>query len=88
MMTYTGTLMIGYQPCVQRKLVNFFRFVTTCHPPRTFEDMDHVIREIETEGENIKVCRLELPVGETPPLTQIQRPGLLQNLIEPNQKLG
>ncbi|KAL0269385.1 UNVERIFIED_CONTAM: hypothetical protein PYX00_007139 [Menopon gallinae] len=60
-MTYTGTLMIGYQPCTQRKLVNFFRFVTTCHPPRTFEDMDHVIREIETEGENIKVRGSNLP---------------------------
>lgn len=52
-MLLSGSLMIGYQPLPQRNLCNFFRLVTTCHPPPTFEDMDYVIEEIEKHGEGV-----------------------------------
>lgn len=52
-MILTGSLMIGYQPLPQRNLRNFFRLVTTCHPPPTNEDMDFVIEEVEKHGQNL-----------------------------------
>lgn len=49
-LAYSGTLMISYQPLTHRNICNFFRLVTTCHPPPSYEDMDFVIKEIETHG--------------------------------------
>jgi len=48
-----GTLMIGYQPLPQKGLRNFFRFVTSCQPPPTHADMDHVWQEIERHGADL-----------------------------------
>ncbi|KAL1461854.1 hypothetical protein WDU94_013721 [Cyamophila willieti] len=48
-----GTLMIGYQPLQHRNLHNFFRLVTTCHPPSSKDDMDHAIRQIELCGAEV-----------------------------------
>lgn len=49
----SGTLMIGYQPLPHKGLRNFFRFVTSCHPPPTHPDMDHVWQEIERLGADL-----------------------------------
>ncbi|XP_069672798.1 acidic amino acid decarboxylase GADL1-like [Periplaneta americana] len=48
-----GTLMISYQPLPHKGYRNFFRFVTSCHPPATHADMDHVWQEIERHGANM-----------------------------------
>jgi len=45
--------MIGYQPLPQKGLRNFFRFVTSCQPPPTHADMDHVWQEIERHGADL-----------------------------------
>ncbi|KAK6635456.1 hypothetical protein RUM44_000707 [Polyplax serrata] len=52
-LTYQSSLMIGYQPLNHKNLKNFFRMVNTCHPERTYEDMDYVIEQIECHGENL-----------------------------------
>lgn len=54
-MILSGTLMIGYQPLKHRRLHNFFRLVTTCHPVLTKDDMDRVIEEIETKGAGLVI---------------------------------
>lgn len=46
-----GTLLIGYCPLQHKGHVNFFRMVTTCHPPATEEDMDLVLAEIQRHGD-------------------------------------
>jgi len=48
-----GTLMISYQPLPHKGLRNFFRFVTSCQPPPTYADMDHVWQEIERHGADL-----------------------------------
>uniref|UniRef100_A0A8D9B1X8 Cysteine sulfinic acid decarboxylase n=1 Tax=Cacopsylla melanoneura TaxID=428564 RepID=A0A8D9B1X8_9HEMI len=48
-----GTLMIGYQPLQHRNLHNFFRLVTTCHPPSCKNDMEHAIQQIELRGAEV-----------------------------------
>lgn len=52
-MIMAGSLMIGYQPLKHRNLPNFFRLVTTCHPPPTTADMEHVIKEIVEKGADL-----------------------------------
>lgn len=49
-----GTLMIGYQPLTTKNLPNFFRFVLSCFPKPTKEDLDFVVSEIERLGESIE----------------------------------
>lgn len=51
----SGTLMIGYQPLKHKRLHNFFRLVTTCHPVLTKDDMDRVIEEIESKGAGLSI---------------------------------
>lgn len=48
-----GTLLVGYCPLPHKGHGNFFRMVTTCHPPPTREAMDHVITEIERLGRDL-----------------------------------
>ncbi|XP_065166336.1 glutamate decarboxylase 2 [Atheta coriaria] len=50
-MVREGTLMIGYQPVKNHG--NFFRFVITCHPQTTPEDMEYVIKKIIEYGEQV-----------------------------------
>ncbi|PSN40570.1 Cysteine sulfinic acid decarboxylase, partial [Blattella germanica] len=49
----SGSVMIGYQPLPHKGLRNFFRFVTSCHPPATHEDMDYIWQEIERHGADL-----------------------------------
>lgn len=51
--TKKGSLMVGYTPLTHKKKVNFFRVITTCQPASTFEDMDYIINEIQTIGEEL-----------------------------------
>ncbi|XP_063880876.1 cysteine sulfinic acid decarboxylase-like isoform X2 [Scylla paramamosain] len=52
-MVQQGTLMVGYSPIAVKKLVNFFRMVTTCTPTPTPAHMDFVLDEIERLGEDL-----------------------------------
>ncbi|XP_068205119.1 cysteine sulfinic acid decarboxylase-like [Palaemon carinicauda] len=52
-MVLEGTMMIGYQPLANKRLVNFIRMVITCSPSRTRKDMDYVLDEIERLGANL-----------------------------------
>ena len=52
-MVEKGSLMIGYQPLACRKLVNFFRAVIPCQPPLTKSDVEFIIKEIDTLGQDL-----------------------------------
>ncbi|XP_046997459.1 acidic amino acid decarboxylase GADL1 [Schistocerca americana] len=49
----SGTVMINYQPLKQKKFRNFFRLITTCHPPPTHHDMDFIISQIDLYGSQL-----------------------------------
>ncbi|XP_052122311.1 cysteine sulfinic acid decarboxylase [Frankliniella occidentalis] len=50
-MALAGTLLVGYCPLPHKGHVNFFRMLTTCHPPPRTEDMDLVIGEVQRLAE-------------------------------------
>jgi hypothetical protein len=52
-MVLEGGVMMGYQPLKHKGLSNFFRMVTTCHPPPTRAHMEFVVREIERLGADL-----------------------------------
>ncbi|XP_064091180.1 cysteine sulfinic acid decarboxylase-like [Macrobrachium nipponense] len=53
-MVLEGSLMVGYQPLANKRLVNFFRMVLTCGGQvRTRADMDHALDEIERLGADL-----------------------------------
>lgn len=52
-MVLEGGVMMGYQPLKHKGLTNFFRMVTTCHPPPTRAHMEFVVREIERLGADL-----------------------------------
>ncbi|MCL4143560.1 UNVERIFIED_CONTAM: hypothetical protein GTU68_008796 [Idotea baltica] len=52
-MLEAGSLMTGYQPLESKKLVNFFRMVTTGFPLSTKEHMEFVADEIERLGKDL-----------------------------------
>ena len=52
-MVRSGSLMVGYQPLPQKKLVNFFRLVFTAVPPLGEAEVDYMLDEIEKLGRDI-----------------------------------
>ncbi|XP_042208140.1 cysteine sulfinic acid decarboxylase-like isoform X2 [Homarus americanus] len=48
-----GTLVVVYQPIVNKTLVNFFRVTPTTVPTPTFKDIDYILDETEKLGEDL-----------------------------------
>ncbi|XP_044733622.1 glutamate decarboxylase 1 [Chrysoperla carnea] len=54
-MTRNGSLMVGYTPLSHKNKKNFFRVVVTCQPSPCYDDMDHIINEIQSLGERLSL---------------------------------
>lgn len=52
-MVREGTMMIGYQPLANKKLVNFFRLVVPSQPEPTHRDMDFIVDEFHRLGRDL-----------------------------------